>query len=1297
MTEIAELGIRVDSRPAVDGLTKIESKLKSTGVAATHLGNQGATSFDKLKASVFSLQGAMVGFSGFLALRQGFGVISSFEKSMAGVRAVTGATGDTFAALTARARELGAVTSFSASEAAEGMRFLGQAGFEANEVIDSIGPSLKLAQAGMLDLATAADIVSNIMSGFGIAATETASVADVLAISAANANTNIQQMGEAMKFVAPVAAATGQSVEDLAALVGVLGNAGLQSTLAGTGLRMSMLALLNPTKTAQRAIDDLGLTLQELDPDSNNIIEIMKKLADANISAGQASAIFGARAATTVLAIKSQTEALDELLVKTHNADGFLKTTSSIMENTLAGAARRATSALSELALQAGAGGLTGALRGSIDLFTDTISALNGMLDASDKTKTAAFLLADALTLVGIVAASLVASKVVAFFWTLGSAVVTAYTTLATLAAGTTATAGTFSLLTGTVVGATAATSGFTLVLRALTAAMLANPVTALTIAIAAGAVAILSYKSHTKDATAEIKNMTSAVTGLNNAMNPFASLTRTEMITTLAALENQLAGVNQTQDQLRKQFAEGKIDARVFSGLSLTAIDLNKQIAALKSLLAASVPPIKKVEEGVIKLTDAERGLLDTALPLEAATREYEKSVSVLDDLLSRHEITLVQYNTAVQNLNTDLYELTNTTKKVKEAVDPVAEIYKQTANSIQGAFAKTFRSIFDDGIKGFSSLSKNILDVFKDMLAQMATLAIARPIIIPAVSALGGALGLSNEAIGGVTGQLGGAALAGAGAGAGLAAGAGTTGLYAAGGTAAGAAGGFGASVAAAMPWVLGALAVNGLTGGGLFGGKQKQTGGGITLDISGGVISGRAFTDFEKNRSLFRGTKRWTEFTELGKDVNDSLQTALQGTRSAMEEFATTLGTDFTSVVEDFTATFTGKVEDAGVFIATVTEDMLNNLFAQTGAAVNANLDKLAIGDRIAELEAEIQASVERQNSLGFREPGSAREHALRVFAQRELGPLQEKFASMSDTVTELQFVLQNTDFTDMTKALEDVGFAVAVVGRALFEVDTRSDAKKAVDALNDSMHDMIKTGLRLGLTTESLQYIMDSFNKQLRTLATDFDTSISDQILKILDPQAFSLQEFEKIANERLQNAIDLGANILQVERLNALERQKILGDFSTDTIDALRGITDFVSGMGLASYSVLTPAERLAKASGSFESTLASANTGNLNALQALPDVADALLNESRSFYGATEGFQNVFARVEEALGSLVINQADPIILQMKNSDLRAYENAQMIVDALVEMKQEIINLRADNKEVSDTLARVLVA
>ena len=201
-----------------------------------------------------------------------------FDTALRGVQAVTGATGEAFEMVADQARDLGATTQFTATQAAEAQTFLGRAGFETNEILAATPGLLSLAAAGQLDLARAADIASNVVQGFNLEASETGRVSDILAEAAANANTNVKQLGSAMSFVAPVSNSLGVSIEETTAAVGFLSDAGIQAERAGTGLRRVMLALLDPTREAQDALDAAGISATDSEGNFVGLMDVVGQL-----------------------------------------------------------------------------------------------------------------------------------------------------------------------------------------------------------------------------------------------------------------------------------------------------------------------------------------------------------------------------------------------------------------------------------------------------------------------------------------------------------------------------------------------------------------------------------------------------------------------------------------------------------------------------------------------------------------------------------------------------------------------------------------------------------------------------------------------------------------------------------------------------------------------------------------------------------------------------------------------------------------------------------------------------------
>lgn len=188
---------------------------------------------------------------------------SDFEAQMSRVQAISGATGDELKALTDQAIDLGATTAFSAGEAAEGMENLASAGFNTQEIMSAMPGLLDLAASSGAELGTASEIAASAIRGFGLAASDAGHVADVFAEAAARTNAQTEDMGEAMKYIAPVAKAMGQSLEETAAAVGIMSDAGIKGSQAGTSLRSALSRLAKPTDVMLSKMKELSLSFYD--------------------------------------------------------------------------------------------------------------------------------------------------------------------------------------------------------------------------------------------------------------------------------------------------------------------------------------------------------------------------------------------------------------------------------------------------------------------------------------------------------------------------------------------------------------------------------------------------------------------------------------------------------------------------------------------------------------------------------------------------------------------------------------------------------------------------------------------------------------------------------------------------------------------------------------------------------------------------------------------------------------------------------------------------------------------------
>ncbi len=225
-------------------LRNLQTEADKTNTAFAKIGAAGEVMQnvgDKISGAGEKLLPVTAGITalGTVAVKTG----ADFDAAMSKVAAVSGATGDNLQALRDKAREMGSQTKFSASEAAEAMNYMAMAGWKTEDMLSGIEGIMNLAAASGEDLATTSDIVTDALTAFGLTAADSAHFADVLAAASSNANTNVSMLGETFKYAAPVAGSLGFSVEDTAEAIGLMANAGIKSTQAGTSLRSIMTAL----------------------------------------------------------------------------------------------------------------------------------------------------------------------------------------------------------------------------------------------------------------------------------------------------------------------------------------------------------------------------------------------------------------------------------------------------------------------------------------------------------------------------------------------------------------------------------------------------------------------------------------------------------------------------------------------------------------------------------------------------------------------------------------------------------------------------------------------------------------------------------------------------------------------------------------------------------------------------------------------------------------------------------------------------------------------------------------------
>lgn len=310
---------------------------------------------------------------------------ADFDSAMSQVAAVSGATGDDLQALRDKAREMGEKTKFSASEAADAMNYMAMAGWKSGDMISGIDGIMNLAAASGEDLATTSDIVTDALTAFGLTASDSGHFADILAAASSNANTNVSMMGETFKYCAPIAGALGFSAEDTAEAIGLMANAGIKSSQAGTSLRTVMNNLTGEVKICGQSIGNVEIATTNADGSMRSLSDI---LADCRVAFGgltesekasAAETLVGKNAMSGFLALMNAAPAdIEKLSGAIASCDGMAEKMAATMQDNLMGQLTILKSQLQELAISFGEM-LMPTIRNIVSKIQEFVDKLNGM------------------------------------------------------------------------------------------------------------------------------------------------------------------------------------------------------------------------------------------------------------------------------------------------------------------------------------------------------------------------------------------------------------------------------------------------------------------------------------------------------------------------------------------------------------------------------------------------------------------------------------------------------------------------------------------------------------------------------------------------------------------------------------------------------------------------------------------------------------------------------------------------------------------------------------------------------
>lgn len=395
------ISVKDNATPKLEGLrSKLRGISGKSYDVLVNVKTAGANALSGLKSGVGSMvSGAVPQAMGMMGIGMGIAdtinTYKNFQAQMSTVQAISGASAESMKDLTAKAKEMGATTQFSATEAGQAMQYMAMAGWENQQMIDGIGGVMNLAGASGESLARVSDIVTDALSAFGLKAGDAGHFADVLAAATSKSNTSVGLMGETFKYVAPIAGAVKYSIEDTSLAIGLMANAGIKGSEAGTALRSTITRLVQPPKAAAQALYTLGIQASRSDgsikPLRQTLLELRGKfrnLTDAQ-KTQYAASIAGQEAMSGFLAIMNESdENFNKLANSVDKAKGKAEEMNKIKNDNLAGDVKSLQSAWESLQLTimeggtgTGGGGPAAGLRGFVTALKEDVDLLKKSLE----------------------------------------------------------------------------------------------------------------------------------------------------------------------------------------------------------------------------------------------------------------------------------------------------------------------------------------------------------------------------------------------------------------------------------------------------------------------------------------------------------------------------------------------------------------------------------------------------------------------------------------------------------------------------------------------------------------------------------------------------------------------------------------------------------------------------------------------------------------------------------------------------------------------------------------------------
>lgn len=534
-----------------------------------------------------------------------------FEASMSKVEALSGASGDSLARLSDKAKEMGKSTIYSASESADAFSYMALAGWKVEEMLEGIEPVLNLAASANMDLAEASDIVTDYITAFGLKAEDAAHFSDAMATAMSTSNTTVEELGEAYKNVAATCGSMGIAMEDATAVLSTMANAGVKGAEAGTALNSILTRIATNTNGAADKLKEYGVEVYDAEGKMNSISSILNGVADAwgylsqEEQATLAKTVAGVRQYSkfqTIMlgvsdAAKEGGQSFDDYAESLRNCDGAAEAMAKTMQDNLTGDITILKSALEGLGI-ATEGAFDDAFRESVQGATEAVSRLedsitNGDLGVSlsNLGEQLAYLADELIT----ATTEALPGFIDGLSWLIDN--------IDYIGAGIKTVIAGFATYKIATVAATISTEGFT-------AALLSNPIGAVAVAITTAAVAIYEFCDASYEAARsedEVARRSEELIHESERLNKSIDDSRMARIEEKVAIESQAIAAKKLISQLFDEKTAQSDRLRIVAELKSIYPELNIEIDEEGRLIGATRQELEKYIDTSLKLAKVE------------------------------------------------------------------------------------------------------------------------------------------------------------------------------------------------------------------------------------------------------------------------------------------------------------------------------------------------------------------------------------------------------------------------------------------------------------------------------------------------------------------------------------------------------------------------------------------------------------------------------------------------------------------------------------------------------------------